>query len=599
VSRTLLAVLSSLVLAAQNPPPQSTPAQQRPVFRGGTSQVRVDVTVLDKKGEPVTTLTKTDFEVLEDGQPQSIDTVKLVEADGNARDDRAGDMSLDIRSTSHAEAEAARDDVRVFVVFWDEYHIGQMVPTIRAREALENFVQTAFGPTDLVAVMDQLTPTDAIRFTRDRRALADQVHQLKGRQGIYVPPRSAVEEAQMYRGPGIEFVRAQVTASALESTIAYLGSIKEGRKSILFVSQTIGPLGPSQQDTIDWLDNAIRQANANNVTIYSLDPRGLEMNLRHSDVLLTLANQTGGKQFTNNYPAASLKEIVKNASAFYLLGYTSAKNPADGKFHKIAVHVKRPGVEVKARTGYFAPSQAEMDAAAKKAAENTAPPEITKALAPLASAPNVPVSGDLWAGAKPGPEGSPSIIAVWTPRAGAPAQTSWLRASGDDGHVYFDGPFDGRVTFDVAAGTLHLRHQLIEADGSRSDRQESTIDVPDFKASVALTTPVVFRARTPFELRSMLAAADPLPYAGRQFDRTDRVLVRFAVTGSGAADATVTAHLLSRTGAALTALPLKTAAAGYELDLPLGSIAQGDYVISFEVSRGADQAKQLVPFHIN
>jgi len=569
------------------------------VFRGGTSQVRVDVTVLDKKGEPVTTLTKADFEVLEDGQPQSIDTVKLVEADGNARDDRARDMSLDIRSTSHAEAEAARDDVRVFVVFWDEYHIGQMVPTIRAREALENFVQTAFGPTDLVAVMDQLTPTDAIRFTRDRRALADQVHQLKGRQGIYVPPRSAVEEAQMYRGPGIEFVRAQVTASALESTIAYLGSIKEGRKSILFVSQTIGPLGPSQQDTIDWLDNAIRQANANNVTIYSLDPRGLEMNLRHSDVLLTLANQTGGKQFTNNYPAASLKEIVKNASAFYLLGYTPAKNPADGKFHKIAVHVKRPGVEVKARTGYFAPSQAEMDAAAKKAAENTAPPEITKALAPLASAPNVPVSGDLWAGAKPGPEGSPSIIAVWTPRAGAPAQTSWLRASGDDGHVYFDGPFDGRVTFNVAAGTLHLRHQLIEADGSRSDRQESTIDVPDFKASVALTTPVVFRARTPFELRSMLAAADPLPYAGRQFDRTDRVLVRFSVTGSGAADATVTAHLLSRTGAALTALPLKTVTAGYELDLPLGSIAQGDYVISFEVSRGADQAKQLVPFHIN
>src|ERR1041385_6536530 len=109
----------------------------------------------------------------------------------------SGDMSLDIRSTSHAEAEAARDDVRVFVVFWDEYHIGQMVPTIRARAALESFVQTAFGPTDLVAVMDQLTPTDAIRFTRDRRALADQVHQLKGRQGIYVPPRSAVEEAQM------------------------------------------------------------------------------------------------------------------------------------------------------------------------------------------------------------------------------------------------------------------------------------------------------------------------------------------------------------------------------------------------------------------
>ena len=612
MSKTLLAALSALLLVAQNPPPQSAPAQppaqqpqpssqqpQRPVFRGGTNQVRVDVTVVDKKGEPITNLTKDDFEVLEDGQPQSIETLKLIEANGTGGDDRADDMSLEIRSQAHAEAEAARDDVRVFVIFWDEYHIGQMVPAIRARDALADFVQTTFGPTDLVAVMDQLTPTDAIRFTRDRRALADQVHQLKGRQGVYLPPRSAMEEAMMMRGPGAEVARAQVTASALESTIDYLGSIKEGRKSILFVSQTIGPLGDSPQDTTDWLDHAIREANSNNVTIYSLDPRGLDMNLRHSDVLLALANQTGGKQFANNYPAASLKEIVKNASAFYLLGYSSAKNPADGKFHKIAVHVKRSGVEVKARNGYYAPSLAEMDAEAKKAEENKAPPEISKALAPLTSDPNVPVSGDLWAGATPSPDGVPSITAVWTPRAGAPAQSSWLRASTDDGHIYFDGPFDNRVTFKGAVGTLHLRHQLIEADGSRSDRQEFTIEVPDFKASVTMTTPVLFRARTPLELRGLLAATDPVPYAGRRFDRTDRVLVRFSVVGVGAADATVTAHLLSKTGAALTALPLRTGAAGYELDLPLGSIAQGEYVISFEASHGADQVKQLVSFHVN
>lgn len=602
MSKTLVAALSSLLLVAQNPPPQPPAAQQPqrpPVFRGGTSQVRVDVTVLDKKGEPITNLTKDDFELLEDGQPQSIDTVKLVEANGTALDDRADDMSLEIRSPSHALAEAARDDVRVFVIFWDEYHISQMAPAIRAREALESFVQTAFGPTDLVAVMDQLTPTDAIQFTRDHRALADQVHQLKGRQGVYVPTRSAIEDAAMSRGPGIEFVRAQVTSSALESTIDYLGSIKEGRKSILFVSQTIGPIGPSQSDTIDWLDHAIREANANNVTIYSLDPRGLDMNMRHSDVLISLANNTGGKQFTNNYPAESLKEIVKNASAFYLLGYSSAKNPADGKFHKIAVHVKRPGVEVKARTGYYAPSALEMDAAAKKAAENTAPPEISKALAPLAADPNVPVTGDLWAGATPGASGAPSITAVWTPRPSAPAQSSWLRASGDDGHVYFDGPFDDRVTFTAAAGTLHLRHQLIEADGSRSDRQESTIEVPDFKAPIAMTTPVLFRARTPLELRALAAATDPLPYAGRQFSRTDRILVRFALLGAGAPDASVNVHLISKTGGVLALLPLKTVPSGYELDLPLGSIAHGEYVISFEASHGADQAKQLLSFRVN
>src|SRR5262245_30141638 len=143
---------------AQQPGQQPQPVQP-PVFRTGTNQVRVDVTVLDHKGDPVTDLTKDDFEVREDGLPQTVETLKLIEANGAAPDD---DTSLPIRSRSHAAVEAARDDIRVFVIFWDEYHIGQLVAAMRAREALNQFVQTAFGPTDPVALMDQLTPADAI-----------------------------------------------------------------------------------------------------------------------------------------------------------------------------------------------------------------------------------------------------------------------------------------------------------------------------------------------------------------------------------------------------------------------------------------------------
>src|SRR5262245_61550233 len=250
---------------AQQPGQQPQPVQP-PVFRTGTNQVRVDVTVLDHKGDPVTDLTKDDFEIREDGVPQVVDTLKMIEANGAAPDD---DTSLPIRSPQHAAVEAARDDIRVFVIFWDEYHIGQLVAAMRAREALNQFVQTAFGPTDLVALMDQLTPADAIRFTRDRRELAEKVRVLKGRQGIYVPARSAVEEAQLYRGRDIEMLRSQVTATALESTIAFLGQIKEGRKTILFVSQTIGRVGTTMTDTVHWLDGAVRLANGNNVTIYT------------------------------------------------------------------------------------------------------------------------------------------------------------------------------------------------------------------------------------------------------------------------------------------------------------------------------------------
>src|SRR3954463_14655302 len=292
---------------AQQAPPQNPPAQppagqpapgqqpaagKQPVFRGGTNQVRVDVTVLNKKGDPVSDLTRDDFEVREDGLVQEVQNVKLIEATGAAPED---DTSLPIRSPYHAAAEAARDDIRVFLIFWDEYHIGEMAPALRARAALSNFVQFAFAPTDLVVVIDQLTPSDAIRFTRDRRGLAEQVHKLKGRQGIYVPARSAMEEAQMYRARDIEMLRSQVTASALDATVAFLGSIKEGRKAIIFVSQTIGRLGSAAGDNYQWLDRAVRLANANNTTIYSFDPRGLDMNVRTSDILQALAENTGGR----------------------------------------------------------------------------------------------------------------------------------------------------------------------------------------------------------------------------------------------------------------------------------------------------------------
>jgi VWFA-related protein len=144
--------------AAQQAPQQGQP----PIFRGGANVVRVDVTVTDRHGAPVTDLTRADFSVTEDGAPQTIDSFELVHVTGDPTDDR----SLEIHSSSQAATEAARDDVRLFLIFWDEYHIGQFIPATRAREVLTEFVRTAFGPADLVGIMDQLTTVDSIKFTR-------------------------------------------------------------------------------------------------------------------------------------------------------------------------------------------------------------------------------------------------------------------------------------------------------------------------------------------------------------------------------------------------------------------------------------------------
>ena len=68
-----------------------------------------------------------------------------------------------------------------------------------------------------------------------------------------------------------------------------------------------------------------------------------------------LADNTDGRAIVNrNDLAAGMKQIIRDASGYYLLGYNSTQAPTDGKFHEIKVQVKRQGVDVRARKGYWA-----------------------------------------------------------------------------------------------------------------------------------------------------------------------------------------------------------------------------------------------------
>ena len=587
------ALTCAVVLAQQQPPPPDS-QEQRPTFRVGANLVRVDVSVIDRHGEPVTTLQQNDFDVFEDGAPQTIQTFKLIESDGDAPDD----FSLPIRSQEHARAEAARDEIRVFVIFWDEYHIGQMVPAIEGRRALADFVHNAFGPADLVAIMDPLTPLDAIRFTRDRLELTETVRKLTGRLGIYMPPRSPLEEGQMMRVRNIEQLRAQVTTSAIDAAIAHLGAIREGRKSLLIVSQDIGAL--PRDERYRWMSDAVRLANTNNTAIYTMDPRGLTVGGRMSDVLQALASDTGGRWFMNNAPARELRRMVKDARAFYLLGYASTLNPADGRFHRIKVQVKRPGVETHARSGYFAPAPTQIVNARTQAAAAVVPPDVTRALTALATI-RPDSLGDLWVGATRGAEGRPRVTVAWTAADGQNAAAVRVRATAADGTVYFDGDVPREsASFSAAPGALTIQRTVLDSTGAAADRQSSTFQVPDF-ASGALTisSPVLLRARNALERRSLAAADDAPPYAGQVFARGDRLMLRFSVFGAAASSAIVTVNLLSRKGVALAALPFARRGAregDYEVQLPVASIAQGDYMLAVEATHGDARTKALVPF---
>src|SRR5688572_7965117 len=121
----LLAALCGVRGDAQQPEPAGPPQEpqqetgQPPVFRTGINFVRVDVIVTDSKtGQPVSDLKQSDFEVVEDNKPQTVETFKLIELDGGRVPGRDGPPSP-IRNDNDEELEAARDDVRLFAVFLD------------------------------------------------------------------------------------------------------------------------------------------------------------------------------------------------------------------------------------------------------------------------------------------------------------------------------------------------------------------------------------------------------------------------------------------------------------------------------------------------
>ena len=189
-----------------------------------------------------------------------------------------------------------------------------------------------------------------------------------------------------------------MSLSAIKALIVHMGSLKEGRKSLILVSEGFTYMVPPQMRNADAQDARARAiptpatrtparttstriarrgrrastwtrdlreiydtANRNNVAIYAVDPRGLpgfEFDINEGvglqtdakylnstmDTLRTLAENTDGRAIVNrNDIAAGMKQITRDSSAYYLIGYNSSQAPADGKFHEIKVRVKRPG----------------------------------------------------------------------------------------------------------------------------------------------------------------------------------------------------------------------------------------------------------------
>jgi VWFA-related protein len=665
--------------APQEPQPQAAEqqpvrAEQQPTFRAGINFVRVDVIVSDRKGAPLAGLTADDFEVLEDGKPQTIEQFRLVRVDGNAQPGDAPPRQ--IRSQYDEETEAARDDVRIFVIFFDDYHTS-VGGALGVKEPLTRFVQQQLGPNDLVAIMYPLTPLDAVSLTRNHDAVVSAIERFEGRKYRYDPRNDFEARYANYPTEVVERIRNEVVMTALRGLSTRLGSLREGRKAVIFVSEGFtAMLPPQKRDPIATLpgfgnpsardpmagEGSAREetmgffaeaellsqlrdvwdaANRNNAAIYALDPRrlstgefGVEDNISirtsmaalHSsqDTLRTLADQTDGRAIVNrNDLAAGLRQVVQDSSAYYLIGYNSSQAPDDGKFHEITVRVKKPGVEVRARKGYWAPTKDDT-ARAIAGPKPGAPKEVQQALASIATPGGLSGAGSrlvrTWVGTSRAEDGRTRVTFVWQPapaapgvrRSEQPGRVSLLAAS-REGDLVFRGRVPDaavasavatnggaagaasgpqRVVFDAPPGPMELRIS-VEAAGSGEviDSEIRDVTVPDLTGA-GLSTPRVYRARTAVDFRAIASNPDAVPEATREFLRRDRLLVRFDVYGAGEP----TAALLNRAGQKMVDLPIAAATAGgtHQIDMGLGSVAPGEYLI--EVSVG--DAKELIPLRV-
>ena len=228
----------------QQPPPPPPADTQQPVFRTGINFVRVDVIITDKNGNQIADLQPADFDVTEDGKPQKIETFKLVKLDGG-RVDAAKEPVRQIRTDYDEESEAARDDVRLFAFFLDDYHVRRGA-SMSSANPISRFIDTQIGPSDMVGVMYPLESTASVRMTRNHDAVIKAIQQFKGRKYDYTPRNQFEERYAYYPTEIVEKIRNQVSLSAIKSLIVHMGSLKEGRKTLILVSEGYTNMLPPQ-----------------------------------------------------------------------------------------------------------------------------------------------------------------------------------------------------------------------------------------------------------------------------------------------------------------------------------------------------------------
>lgn len=545
--------------------------------------VRIWTTVTDRQGKPVAGLTVKDFEVREDGIVQTL-------------------VSVDPR----------RAQPRRLAILLDEFHL-DAAESARIRDAVARFVNDRLRADDTALVLKPLDPLTSIVLTGDRARLKSAIATFEGRKGNR-EPRNALEEETMGRAPAlVDASRAQVVLSALRALITQLGSAP-GRSAILLVSEGF-PQQPRRLGSRGLPDMGIveRFANRYDVPIYVFDPRPSETPPDAGSILLgKLVSETGGTLSRGADLTEDLARAAMELDSGYTLTYQPAR-PDDGRYRRVQIAVAaraKRELDARSRAGYVAPISADARRAMREAA-GTGP------ALPLRLLRRSPLI-DVWSGVTRVASSGGRVMVTWEPgrnftgTARSNAARVTLKATTNEGAVLFEGLLgpvrvgeaadpasSDRAEFDAPAGRVQLEMTILGVRGEKLDIDARDVDVPAMKGTAPMLLPAVLIAtQSAREFRDVTADADAAPDPSRQFRRTDRLVIRVPAYAGGN-PVPVTARLLNRLAQPMLDIGALPATGGVtQFDLPLASLAPGEYYLLFTVTGPAGPVDQRISFRI-
>lgn len=300
-------------------------------------------------------------------------------------------------------------------------------------------------------------------------------------------PTDREVRAELDVSPGLSLIRAkarevnrdaqarvQVALGVLERVARALGELR-GRKDVLLVSE--GFVLAASQPEFRELVQAARQANAAVHFVDARDPGGAvgqaampggnaefgrDVEERDTSTVLafqaleaggarSVALDTGGTITAATNLGQAMGQIARQSRAYYLLGYSSTNAKRDGKYRKIEVKVARADVDVRARRGYYAPS----DKPERAVAASELPPPVRAGLDAPTPAGKLPLR---------------LVSHVFGPQAGGKLQVLLLAEADVTGLGL--APRQGR--YQAALDTYVVINGL---DGGKPERNETRLDL--------------------------------------------------------------------------------------------------------------------------